>query len=130
MTTGSKARPMSPHLSIWRWRVHSITSITHRITGNGLALVGASLFVWWLVAAASGAAAYETFRGVATGWFGTLVGIGLTWALFQHMASGVRHLAMDTGAGFALGISKLTATLTWLVSIAGTVAVWVWILLR
>jgi succinate dehydrogenase / fumarate reductase cytochrome b subunit len=25
--------------------------------------------------------------------------IGLTWAFFQHLLSGIRHLVMDTGSG-------------------------------
>ena len=48
------ARPLSPHLSIWRWGPHMAVSILHRVTGAGLAMVGLALLVWWLVAAASG----------------------------------------------------------------------------
>ena len=96
---GHPSRPLSPHLTIWKWRVHTIVSITHRITGNAMAFGAVVLFLWWLIAAATGPeAAYATFYGVATGWVGVVVGIGLTWTLFQHMASGVRHLVMDTGS--------------------------------
>ncbi len=120
----SAARPLSPHLSIWKWRVHTITSITHRITGNAMAFGAVVLFLWWLIAAATGPGAYATFHGVATGWVGVAVGIGLTWTLFQHMASGVRHLVMDTGAGYDLAISKATATATYFASLALTLLVW------
>ena len=37
---------------------------------------------------------------------GLVVLVGLTWAFFQHLLSGVRHLVMDTGAGFELGTNK------------------------
>jgi succinate dehydrogenase / fumarate reductase cytochrome b subunit len=123
-STRPQARPLSPHLSIWKWRVHTITSITHRITGNAMAFGAVVLFLWWLIAAATGPAAYATFYHVATGWFGVVVSIGLTWVLFQHMASGIRHLVMDTGAGYDLATSKMTATATYIASLVMTLVVW------
>jgi succinate dehydrogenase / fumarate reductase cytochrome b subunit len=125
----ASGRPLSPHLSIWKWRVHTITSITHRITGNAMAFGAVVLFLWWLVAAATGPAAYATFYAVATGWVGIVVGIGLTWTLFQHMASGIRHLVMDTGAGYDLDASRLSATATYIVSLGATAVTWALIVL-
>ena len=101
-------RPISPHLSIWKWGPHMLVSILHRATGDGMATVGTVLLVWWLAALAGGAASYATFLNVFTGAGGRLnvigyiVGIGLTLSLFQHMMSGIRHLVMDTGAAFEL----------------------------
>ena len=117
-------RPLSPHLSIWKWQVHAIVSIMHRITGNAMALGAVVLFLWWLIAAASGPEAYLVFMGVATGWFGKLVGIGFTWVFFQHMCSGIRHLIMDTGQGFELGTSRMMASSTVIVSVFLTAATW------
>ena len=37
--------------------------------------------------------------------------IGLSWSFFQHLSSGLRHLFLDTGAGYELGVNKLTAQL-------------------
>jgi succinate dehydrogenase / fumarate reductase cytochrome b subunit len=124
MATAARPRPLSPHLSIWKWRVHTIVSITHRITGNAMAFGAVVLFLWWLIAAATGPQAYAAFYAVATGWVGVVVGVGLTWTLFQHMASGVRHLVMDTGAGYALDTSRVSATLTYVASLLLTVIVW------
>ena len=120
----ASSRPLSPHLSIWKWRVHAITSITHRITGNGLAFVGLSLFAWWLAAAATSREAYETFLSVATSPFGWLVWVGISWFFFQHLLSGIRHLLMDTGWGYELGVAKLSATWTWVGSVLLTAAFW------
>ena len=117
-------RPLSPHLGIWKWQVHAIVSILHRITGNAMALGAVVLFLWWLVAAATGPEAYATFMAVATGWFGTLVGIGLTWVFFQHLCSGVRHLVMDTGQGFDLATSRTAATATLIISTLLTILTW------
>lgn len=118
-------RPLSPHLSIWKWQVHAIVSILHRITGNAMALGAVVLFLWWLIAAATGPEAYAMFTTVATGWFGKLVAIGFTWVFFQHLCSGVRHLVMDTGQGFDLATSRLLASATLATSTALTILTWV-----
>jgi succinate dehydrogenase / fumarate reductase cytochrome b subunit len=120
----AQSRPLSPHLSIWKWRVHMATSIFHRVTGNALAFGGIVLFTWWLAAAATSAAAYETFLAVATSPIGWIVWVGLSWVFFQHLMSGIRHLAMDSGWGYELGLSKMTAGWTFLGSILLTAAFW------
>lgn len=120
----ARPRPLSPHLSIWRWRVHMMVSILHRVTGHGNALVGVPLFVWWLVAAASGPEAYETFYTVARSPIGYIVGIGLTLNFFQHVGSGLRHLWMDTGAGYEIQKAKKTALATFFFSVLMTIIVW------
>ena len=117
-------RPLSPHMTIWRWQVHAIVSILHRVTGNAMAIGAVKLFLWWLVAAATGAEAYASFLTVATGWFGILVGVGFTWVFFQHLCSGVRHLVMDSGAGFEIGVSRRAATATLVVSTLLTLLTW------
>lgn len=124
MSSNSK-RPLSPHLGIWRWRVHMTVSILHRATGTALATVAALLFVWWLLAAATGAEAYQIFHNVATSWFGLLVGFGLTWVFFQHLLSGLRHLVMDTGEALEIRASKTFATMTLVGSTLLTIATWI-----
>lgn len=119
-----KDRPLSPHLTIWKWGPHMVVSILHRITGSGLALVGLPVLTWWLLAAAEGPPAYSAFSGWATHWIGLVVLVGLTWAFFQKTFAGVRHLLMDTGRGFELGANKKGAVLTVIAAIACTAAVW------
>jgi succinate dehydrogenase / fumarate reductase cytochrome b subunit len=122
------SRPLSPHLTIWKWGPHMAVSILNRITGAGLATVGALALVWWLAAAASGPDAYATFVGWATSWLGILVGVGLTWAFFQHTLGGIRHLVMDIGAGFELSSNKLWANIVMLGAIVLTGLFWALIL--
>ena len=69
-----------------------------RITGNGL-IVGAILVVWWLMAAASGAAYFETIDGLITSILGDIVMSLSVLALWYHALGGVRHLVWDTGRG-------------------------------
>lgn len=122
------SRPLSPHLTIWRWGPHMAVSILHRATGVALSIAGAIALVWWLAAAATGPDAYATFVKVANSWFGVLVGIGLSWSLFQHTLSGIRHLVMDIGAGFELRTNKFWANMTMVGSAILTVLLWVYIL--
>lgn len=122
------SRPLSPHLTIWKWGPHMAVSILHRVTGVGLAVIGGIVFVWWLAAAASGPDAYATFMGWATWKWVLIVPIGLTWALFQHLLSGLRHFVMDIGAGFELRTNKTWAIMTMIGSVLLTVALWVYII--
>jgi succinate dehydrogenase / fumarate reductase cytochrome b subunit len=126
----AKSRPLSPHLQIWRWSPAMFVSILHRITGDGLAFVGLGVLLWWLGALAGGPAAYETFVHHATAWYGRVVLVGLTWAFFNHMASGIRHFVLDIGAGFELKRNAFWSVLTPLIAIVLTVATWATFLLR
>ena len=62
--------------------------------------------------------------GMASQWYGLVVLIGLTWAFFQHLFSGIRHLVMDTGMGFELRANKAGAIATIVGSIAATALIW------
>ena len=122
------ARPLSPHLSIWRWGPHMLVSILHRITGAGLSIVGGALLLWWLWSLADGRAAYDYFMSWMMHWTGLVVLVGLTWAFLQHCASGLRHLVMDAGAGFELKTNKAWATVVALLPLVLTGALWAYIL--
>jgi succinate dehydrogenase / fumarate reductase cytochrome b subunit len=121
-------RPLSPHLTVWRWGPHMLVSILHRVTGAGLSIVGLAVLTWWLTALAGGTEAYASFAKAAAHPVGIIVLIGLTWAFFQHLFSGIRHLVMDTGAGFELDTNKRFAVLTLVASVLLTALLWVYIL--
>jgi len=116
------SRPLSPHLTIWRWGPHMLVSILHRITGTGLAIFGAAALVWWLLAIAGGPEAYASFADWAGEWYFLVVWVGLSWAFFQHTLSGLRHFVMDIGAGYELKANKFWATMT----IAGSILLTAW----
>ena len=94
-------RPLSPHLTIYRPQMTSISSIFVRITGNAL-LAATLLLIAWLLAASTSAAAFERVQYVITSWFGDLVFLLSLWALWYHMLGGLRHLIWDTGRGLEL----------------------------
>jgi succinate dehydrogenase / fumarate reductase, cytochrome b subunit len=95
------ARPLSPHLQIYKPQLTTTLSISHRATGIALA-VGMLALVWWVLAAAIGPEAYDQARGFFGSWFGILLLIGWTFSLFFHLCNGIRHLMWDTGHGLDL----------------------------
>ena len=122
------SRPLSPHLTIWKWGPHMLVSILHRVTGSGLAVVGGAVLVWWLLALAAGPDSYASFSGWAGHWTGLVVGVGLSWAFFQHTLSGLRHFVMDAGAGYELSTNKFWANMTMLGAVLLTGLLWAYIL--
>lgn len=118
------ARPLSPHLSIYRWQIQMVTSILHRATGIALA-AGTILLVIALLALASGPAAYAKVQAFAASWIGTILLLGWTWSLAYHLLNGIRHLLQDVGLGY---LPAQFVRNGWLVVIGSLVlAVLVWI---
>jgi succinate dehydrogenase / fumarate reductase cytochrome b subunit len=94
-------RPLSPHLSIYRPQLTSMTSILTRITGNAL-MVSSLLIIWWFLAAATSPEAFARADGFLTSWFGDLVMTLSLWGLWYHTLAGVRHLIWDNAIGLDL----------------------------
>ena len=120
----SAARPLSPHLQIYRPMLTMMMSIMHRITGIGL-YFGIVLLVWWLMAAAISDSILISCRDFsATGLAGCLL-FGFTWALIHHALGGLRHLLWDTGRGFDLTVVEWLARANLAGSIVLTLLLWV-----
>ena len=98
-------RPLSPHLSIYKPQITSISSILIRISGNAL-IVAALMIVWWFAALAAGPEAFARATAFNTSWFGDLVFLGSVWALWYHLLGGLRHLYWDTGRGLRIDIAE------------------------
>lgn len=117
-----------------------LVSILHRVTGDGMAIAGGVILTWWLYAAAVGGACYANFQyyvwsaaegdvlGLIANIVGRVVLIGLSWAFFQHMLSGLRHFVMDMGAGYELKTNRSWSIATIVLSITFTVLFWAWLL--
>mgnify|MGYP005854461383 FL=1 len=123
-------RPLSPHLQIWRWGPHMLVSILHRATGDGMALIGLGVLIWWLGALASGPESYGTFQSAMGSPVGLLVLVGLSWAFFTHMMSGMRHFVLDIGAGYQLDTNRMWSIAAPIIAVFLTAGFWALILLR
>ena len=114
-------RPLSPHVTVYKWAYTMTLSILHRLSGIALfvALIGA---VYWLVAAAGGAAAYgSAMELLASLPFKFLVAIALL-ALCYHFCNGLRHLAWDAGWGFERVQARRSAVVVVVVTLLAAVA--------
>jgi succinate dehydrogenase / fumarate reductase cytochrome b subunit len=111
-----RQRPLSPFVTIYHWPVTMATSITHRVTGIGLA-IGTLLLAWWLISVASGPSAFNQFIDLASTPLGQVILFGFTWALAYHLINGIRHLFWDLGYGFG----KATARNASVLVIAGSI---------
>ena len=107
-----------------------LVSILHRVTGGGLSVVGLAVLLWWLGALVSGPDAYATFASVMGSPIGLVVLVGLTWAFFQHLCTGLRHFVLDIGAGYELESNARWSVLTIVASVLLTAATWACILVR
>lgn len=91
-------RPLSPHLGVYKLGYTMLLSGVHRITGC-VATVGFLLFAWWLMALASGPAAYADVMNALSSPLGKLVLAGFTFSFVYHFCNGIRHMLWDTGRG-------------------------------
>jgi succinate dehydrogenase / fumarate reductase cytochrome b subunit len=123
-TTGAaRARPLSPHLQIYKPMLTMMMSIVHRITGMAL-YFGTLLLAAWLIATAMGKTQFDFVNGLFGHPIGKLVLLGYTWALAHHMLGGMRHLIWDTGRGFQIWQINALSWLTIICSVALTLAIW------
>ncbi len=119
-------RPLSPHLGVYRmFRYTLFTSITNRITGLALS-VGLLLLVYWLMAVASGTAAYERALAVLALPIFKILYAGLLFTFSYHLVAGVRHLVWDTGRGMERHQSQRSAWIVGTVSVLLTIAFIYW----
>jgi succinate dehydrogenase / fumarate reductase cytochrome b subunit len=123
------ARPLSPHLQIYKWQVQMLSSILHRATGMALVL-GLLGVVWALVALASGREAWGHFVAGAGSLPGRVLLFAFSWALAYHLINGVRHLVQDAGHGFAVRDFVRSSWISLLGSVVLVVLAWAVVLLR
>ena len=114
-------RPLSPHVTVYKWAYTMTLSILHRV--SGIALFAALIVaVAWLVAAASGADAYTQVMLVLTSPdVKALIAIALL-ALCYHFCNGLRHLAWDLGFGFERAQARASAVVVVVVTLLAAVA--------
>lgn len=117
-------RPLSPHIQVYRWPISMALSILHRASGVALG-VGTLLMTWWLVAAATSPAAFDTAQWFMASPLGLLCLFGWTGALMFHFFSGIRHLVWDLGRGFESPAYNNSAWAVVIATVVTTVLIWV-----
>ena len=117
-------RPLSPHLTIYRWPITMMLSILHRISGVALA-VGFVAFVIWLTSIAFDAVSYESFSALTQGGIGQIALFGWLFCFFFHLANGIRHLIWDTGHLFEKRQADSSAWLVLITAVILSAGYWV-----
>ena len=116
-------RPVSPHVSIWRWHITMAASILNRAAGSALYASAIGLAMW-LIAVAAGPEAYARIGMLLASPIGQSALYLVVAALAFHLASGIRHLVFDTGAGLKPSDAELTAWFAILFAIAAPIGLW------
>jgi succinate dehydrogenase / fumarate reductase cytochrome b subunit len=106
---GSRARPLSPHLTVYKPTITMTMSIVHRVTGAAM-YFGTLLVAWWVIAASISESYFDFVNAIFGSWIGRL---------------GVRHLVWDTGAGLEKHTASKIAWATLAGSLALTLAIWI-----
>jgi succinate dehydrogenase / fumarate reductase cytochrome b subunit len=122
MSNPKYERPLSPFMS-YRWQYTNTLSILHRVAGLALS-VGLLLFVYWLVAAASGPDAYASAQQVFAHPLTRAALVGFSLAFFYHLLNGVRHLVWDTGHGFEKATARASGWFVFIAAIVLTALLW------
>jgi len=116
-------RPLSPHLSVYRWPITMTLSILHRMCGVALS-VGLVMLVTWLVAAATGGAFYASVSVLLQSMPGQVLLVAWSFAFFFHLLNGIRHLVWDFGLGFEKSQANASAWLVVVLTVVLTMAYW------
>lgn len=119
----NRARPLSPHLQIYRKQITTVMSILHRISGIVLSL-GAFVLTWWLLAVAQGGETYSSAAECLASPFGRLALFGFSLALMYHLLNGIRHLLWDAGWGFQIPQVYKSGYTVAALTVVFTAAIW------
>jgi succinate dehydrogenase / fumarate reductase, cytochrome b subunit len=117
-------RPLSPHISIYRFAYTMALSIVHRATGVFLAL-GFAVLVCALTQLAQGEQAWTAFTAAASSWPMQLLFALFLVSFVYHFANGIRHLVWDTGRGLERQQARRSAAFViGFVVIASAILLW------
>ena len=119
----TNGRPLSPHLTIYRWPITMVLSILHRMTGVALS-VGLIAFVVWIEAVAYEFIPYDRVFALMQSLPGQILLLGWCFSFFFHLSNGIRHLIWDTGRLFEKKQADVSAWIVLLASASLTLLYW------
>nr|XP_020480378.1 succinate dehydrogenase cytochrome b560 subunit, mitochondrial isoform X2 [Monopterus albus] len=96
-------RPLSPHLTAYKWTMPMMMSVAHRGTGIGLSGAVSAVAVAALVLPGNYPYYLDLIHSLSFGPF--LIGLaklGIAFPLSYHAFNGIRHLIWDIGKGFRM----------------------------
>ena len=121
--TSPSSRPLSPHLSVYRFHLSMALSIFHRIAGVAVAGMLA-LFVCYIWAAAYSDACFTAMQSFLASLPGQVMLVAASAVFYFKFASGLRHLWWDTGRGFSIPSLDASARLIIAFTLVATALTW------
>jgi succinate dehydrogenase / fumarate reductase, cytochrome b subunit len=118
-------RPLSPHLSVYRWKYTLVSSITNRATGLALT-AGLLVLLYWIMAILGGPETYQRAEDVLGHPIFKLILSGFLLAFSYHLIGGIRHLIWDTGRAMEKRQSQLSAWAVFALSVLLALALIYW----
>jgi succinate dehydrogenase / fumarate reductase cytochrome b subunit len=118
-----EGRPLSPHLTIYRWPITMTLSILHRMTGVALA-AGFVAFTSWLAAVAFEGVPYDWVHEITQSVIGQIALFGWLFSFFLHLSNGIRHLVWDTGRFFEKRQADRSAWIVVVATVVMTTSYW------
>jgi succinate dehydrogenase / fumarate reductase, cytochrome b subunit len=121
------SRPLSPHLSVYKFKYTLVSSIANRLTGVALS-VGLLALTYWLMSVAEGARAQAQAQSRLCTPVMKLFLAAMLISFCYHLVAGIRHLVWDTGRGLERATSQKSAWLVGAVSILLMLLIgyWLW----
>lgn len=118
-----KARPLSPHLGIYKPQLSSGTSIFHRITGVVIWL-GLPILSIFLLALANSPEVHNLLLSYIRTIIGQTLLAAWVWALLYHFCNGIRYLIWGTARMMTIEAGKKSALIVIAISLAATGLIW------
>ncbi|MCK5897378.1 MAG: succinate dehydrogenase, cytochrome b556 subunit [Cocleimonas sp.] len=118
------ARPLSPHLQVYKPQLTSVLSIFHRISGV-ISFLGSLCLLLWLTTLAWDKELYLMLQKFAVSWPIQLFLFLWSFSLIYHLFNGIRHLRWDAGKGFSLEEIYQSGKVVMIASLVVNILIWV-----
>jgi succinate dehydrogenase / fumarate reductase, cytochrome b subunit len=119
----NRNRPLSPHLQIYKWKLHMAMSIFHRATGVLLS-IGLIALMWWLMAVATSSDYFALVQSYIAHPIGRFALFGFSISLIYHSLNGIRHLFYDAGMGYDLDTTRNSGWFVMSLTLILTLGIW------
>ncbi|RUO62127.1 succinate dehydrogenase cytochrome b556 subunit [Pseudidiomarina insulisalsae] len=122
-----KQRPVNLELTTISFPAAAISSILHRVSGV-ITLISVALLVWALAVSLQSAEGFAMVHDLFTSFIAKFIAWGILTALSYHLLAGIRHMCMDLGYFEELNSGRISAQITFVLTIVLSVlaGVWLW----
>lgn len=124
MLSNKHRRPISPHVTVYRMQMNAVLSILHRITGVML-FCAVSFITWWFILLV-----FSKFDSIYVHFYQysmcRIIFYFVSFAVFYHLCTGIRHLFWDIGMFFSIKAINITG---WIAVICASLLTIIFLLL-